>query len=257
MKAYREFIFRLSASENPLFLAYCRYIYKPEPHSIREYIDRYSRSRKEVTFIQVGANDGFLHDPLHYFIKRDNWRGVQLEPQPDVYRNYLVRLHAARPAIEAINAALDRYDGTRTFYRLAISNERWANGLSGFRREVLEKKIEEGTMMKHIRRQGVELPENRDDYIVSEEVATISPGTLLSRFEGKTPDLLAIDTEGYDYEILKIIDLDRITPEVIIYEEALFDEETARECREYVEAHGYNYRSYGRDALAVKRSMVC
>jgi FkbM family methyltransferase len=251
-KAYRKFIFMLSSSENPLFLAYYRNRYKPRTGSIEEFLDNYSREHKPVTFLQVGANDGFINDPLHPFIKRDDWIGVLLEPQPDVFNEFLVRLHRKRPGVTAINAALDKNDGSRPLYRLAISKERWAHGLSSFDRDVLVNRIGNAGMMRNIRRQGITLPENRDDCIVSEEVATISPETLLKRFEGGSPDLLAIDTEGYDYEILKMLDLNRISPEVIIYEEAVFDENTARECRSYLERHDYSCRSIKRDVLAVK-----
>ncbi len=252
LKAYREFLYGLSASENPLFMAYCRYIYKPRRGTVKEFIDNYSRRKGEVTFLQVGANDGFVYDLLHWFIKRDRWRGVMLEPQPMVCNNYLVRLHAKRPEITVINAALDRKDGSRKIYKLAFSNERWAHGLSSFSREVLENKLDDGSLVKHIRRQGVKLPENREECIVAEDVATISPETLLEKFEGGTFDLLAIDAEGYDYEILKMLDLARISPEVIIYENTLYDTDTVDECRNYLESFGYKWRTFERDALAVK-----
>jgi FkbM family methyltransferase len=251
-KIYRKFIFRLSASENRLFLAYCRYMYKPRAGSIEEFLDKYSRDHRPVTFLQVGSNDGFINDPFHMFIKRDNWSGVLLEPQPDVFNEFLVRLHKKRPGVTALNAALDKNDGSRPLYKLAISNERWAHGLSSFNRDVLVNRIGNAGMMKNMRRQGITLPENKDDCIISEQVATISPGTLLKMFEGRSPDLLAIDTEGYDYEILKMLDLDRISPEVIIYEEAVFDEKTAVECRNYLQNHGYSCRSIKRDVLAIK-----
>lgn len=251
-KAYRKFLFMLSSSENPVFLAYYRHRYKPQPGSIEEFLDNYSRRHKPVTFLQVGANDGFINDPLHPFIKRDDWTGVLLEPQPDVYKEYLVRLHRKRPGINAINAALDKNDGSRPLYKLAISKERWAHGLSSFDRDVLVQRIGNAGMMKNMRRQGITLPDNKDDCIMSEEVATISPETLLRMFEGGSPDLLAIDTEGYDYEILKMLDLNRISPEVIIYEEAVFDEKTAGECRNYLATHGYSCRPIRRDVLAIK-----
>lgn len=252
-KAYRKFIFNLSASENPLWLAWCRHIYKPRPGTIEVFLDEYSRGKSPVTFLQIGANDGFINDPLHIFIKRDNWRGVLLEPLPDVFDEYLSRLHRKRPEITAINAALDRSDGTRPFYRLSISRERWAHGLSSFDRGVLEKKLRDGSMERNMRREGVTLPDNLDECILADEVPTISPETLLKKFEGVEPDLLVIDTEGYDYEILKMLDLDRISPEVIIYEEMLFDEKTAAECRGYLGSHGYSCRSIRRDVLAVKQ----
>jgi hypothetical protein len=107
-------------------------------------------------------------------------------------------------------------------------------------------------MKKNLQRQGITLPDNKDDCIISDEVATISPATLLKKLDGADLDLLAIDTEGFDYEILKMLDLNRIAPEVIIYEESVFDEQTAKECRDYLKSHGYSCQSIKRDVLAIK-----
>ena len=71
-KKYKNFLFNLSAAENPLWLGYYRYIYKPSSGSLAEFIDRYSKEKKSITFLQIGANDGFIYDPIHKFIKRDN-----------------------------------------------------------------------------------------------------------------------------------------------------------------------------------------
>lgn len=251
-KWYNRFLFNLSASECQVYNAYHKYIYRPEQGSLAEFLDNYSRRNSQVTFLQVGANDGFKQDHLQKFIKRDNWRGVMLEPQPDVFNNFLVRLHRKRPEIITINAALDARDGTRPLYRLSISNERWATGLSSFNREVLVKKVNDGSMMKHVNREGISLPDDREDIIVAEEVPTISPESLLEKFGDEGFRLLAVDTEGYDYEILKMLDLDRISPEVIIYEEVFFDDRTKKECRAYLENHGYSVITMRKDVLATR-----
>jgi FkbM family methyltransferase len=251
-KAYNNFTFNLSASENRLYLAFYRYFYKPRKGSLSEFLDEYSRKHFPVTFLQVGANDGFIYDPLHKFIKRDNWKGVMLEPQPDVFNDYLVRLHGKRPEIIPVNAALDKNDGITTIYKYAVSIERWATGMASFNRQVLEDKIKDGTILKKALKQGVRLPENAGDWITGQEIATISPETLLKKFGDEGFKLLAIDTEGFDYEILKMLDLNRISPEVIIYEEVNLDADTARECRSYLQEHGYSCSSIEKDVLATR-----
>jgi len=252
-KRYKRLMFNLSAAENPLFLAYYRRLYKPKPGTTDEFLDSWSRERSGVNFLQIGANDGFIQDPLHKFIKRDHWQGVMLEPQPDVYNNFLVRLHRKRPEIKLLNAALDLEDGTRPLYRLSVSSERWATGLSSFIREVLVEKASNPRIQKHARRQGIVLPENPDDMIIADSVPTISPGSLLKLFEGRNIDLLAIDTEGFDFEILKMLDLGRISPDLVLYEELLMDEKTASDCRTYLEKHGYSCRTIRKDVLALKQ----
>jgi FkbM family methyltransferase len=199
----------------------------------------------------VGANDGFIQDPLHKFINRDRWEGVMLEPQPDVFHQFLVKLHRKRPEIRLINAALDREDGSRPLYRISISNERWATGLSSFIRESLVEQLSNPRIQKHARRQGISLQEDPGSLIVADQVPTISPETLLREFDEGRFDLLAIDTEGFDFEILKMLDLGRISPRVIIYEE-LLDQSTAEDCRKYLEEHGYTCRRIRKDVLALK-----
>lgn len=251
-KAYNNFTFNLSASENRLYLAFYRHLYKPRKGSLSEFLDDYSRKHSPVTFLQVGANDGFIYDPLHKFIKRDNWRGIMLEPQPDVFNDYLSRLHGKRPEIITVNAALDKNDGMTTIYKYAVSIERWATGMASFNRQVLADKIKDGTIIKKALKQGIKLPENEEDWITGQEIATISPETLLGKFGDEGFKLLAIDTEGFDYEILKMLDLNRISPEVIIYEEVNFDPDTARECRSYLGEHGYSCRAIEKDVLATR-----
>lgn len=74
----------------------------------------------------------------------------------------------------------------------------------------------------------------------------------MKKFNGKQIDLLAIDTEGFDFEILKMLPLGEMNPEVIIYEEEHFDEDTKHACRAYIEKHGYSYHRAGRDVYATK-----
>ena len=36
------------------------------------------------SFVQVGAHDGVMHDPLRKFILNNNWQGILIEPQKDM-----------------------------------------------------------------------------------------------------------------------------------------------------------------------------
>lgn len=251
-KAYGQLMFRMSAAEHPLYMGFYKKFYKPRADSLDEFLDSWSREHGPVHFLQIGANDGISHDPLHKFIKRDRWSGVMLEPQPDVYEHFLTKIHRLRPEIKTINAALDTTDGSRPLYRLSVSNERWATGLSSFIREVLEAKVNDPRVLKHARRQGVELPGDPAELIIDDRVRTISPESLLKQYGGNGFDLVAIDTEGFDFEILKMLDLDRISPEVIIYEEVHMTRGTREACRSYLEEHRYQCRTISKDVVAVR-----
>jgi FkbM family methyltransferase len=252
-KKYNRLRFDLCASENPFYLGFYKNLYRPPKGSLSEFLDTYSKLNSPITFLQIGANDGFIYDPLQKFIKRDNWRGVMLEPQPHVFHEFLVKIHAKRPEIVPVNAALSLADGKTKLYTIAFSKERWATGLSSFNKELLLKKFRDGTIAKKAVKEGILLPKSEKDWIEEIEIDAISPNTLIKKFGDNKIDLLAIDTEGFDFEILKMLDLKSMNPAVIIYEEEHFDEDTKNSCREYVESQGYSYHKAGRDVYAKKK----
>ena len=36
-------------------------------------------------FVQVGANDGVNHDPIFHHVRKYNWKGLLIEPIPDIF----------------------------------------------------------------------------------------------------------------------------------------------------------------------------
>lgn len=248
---YKEFVFKLSAGNNPLFLTYYKKYYKPKKGSVAAFADFFSRRNQPLTVIQVGANDGFTHDPIHKFIKRDKWRGVLLEPQPDVYHQYLERLHKNSPGIHTLNAALNYQDGTSTIYKVSFSTARWATGLTSFDRSVVEKAVNSAYVKDCARQEGVSIPVKIDDRIQATQIKTISPRTLLEKYQVKTIDWLQIDAEGFDFEIIKMFDIATTQPRVIVFEHFQFSDEERKKCFDYLREHAYQLKPYGRDALAI------
>jgi hypothetical protein len=68
-------------------------------------------------------------------------------------------------------------------------------------------------------------------------------------------DLLAIDTEGYDWEILRTIDLARWHPRVLIYEHYHLDDADRAGCRAHVEAAGYETMEEGFDTFCLDTAL--
>jgi FkbM family methyltransferase len=249
---YNQFRFSLCASENFFYLSFYKYLYRPAKGKLSGFLSEYSSNNKPITFLQIGANDGFIYDPLQKFIKRDNWEGVMLEPQPIVFRNFLTKIHAKRPEIIPINAALSSENGKTILYTIAFSSERWATGLSTFDKNVLIEKFKDGTIAKKAKKQGIKVPDNKEEWIKELEIETISSNSLIEMFNGKKINLLAIDTEGFDFEILKMLPLEQMLPDVIIYEEEHFDKSTKDDCKKYLEALGYVYHQVDRDVYATR-----
>lgn len=229
---------------------YYRRIYKPSKGTIEEFTDIVSRKKGNVMVVQIGANDGINNDPIHRFIKRDGWRGVLLEPQKFVFEKYLEPLYRKTPGISVLNAALDETDGYKPIYKISVSNSRWATGLTSFNRSVLEESVRSGYVARQARKEGCSMPVNPEESIVEEQVECISTNTLLNRFGIDHVDWLQIDTEGFDYEIIKMFDIARTRPEVIVYENLHLNNQEKQECREFIEKNGYRCRDFGPNTLA-------
>ncbi len=119
---YKGIIFNMSANNNLIFMFFYKVLYRPAKGSLDDFTDRFSRSTPGVTVVQIGANDGINNDPIHKFIKRDNWQGVLLEPQKYVFDRYLKPLYKKTRGITPFNAALDVRDGFKPVYKISISN---------------------------------------------------------------------------------------------------------------------------------------
>ena len=78
-------------------------------------------------------------------------------------------------------------------------------------------------------------------------------GFSFSATKPSAPFVVMLCAPGWlDRLTLKMLDLSRISPEVVIYEEMVFDEATKKECRTYLENHGYSCQSLERDVIAVR-----
>lgn len=248
---YRRVLFALSANNNFLFIAFYKYLYKPSKGSLSHFLDIYSRQNKPLFIVQIGANDGISHDPVHKYIKRDNCEGVLLEPQKDVFDRFLTHLYHKNKGIRLVNAALGYADGVSTLYKISFSNARWATGLATFNRSVLEKAFHSGHVAKQAQKENIKVPASINEGIAEEKIEVISSKTLIQRYGIKKIDLLQVDTEGFDFEIIKMFDMNIIKPRAIIYENSHLPDALKEECRQYLINNGYAVKNYGGNTLAV------
>jgi len=249
-KAYEKWIADLSAANNPLLLFYYRNLYKPRKDSLADYIDQYSKSQPKVKVLQIGANDGITHDPIHKFIKRNKWSGVLLEPLPDVFKNKLQKIYHLDKNIELVNKALGKEDGRATIYKVGFSDARWATGLTSFNKEVIIKAFNNGYVFKQALKEGLEVPADWNKRIVALEIDVVSVSTLLDQYRLEDINVLQIDTEGYDYEVLKMFNLKEIRPDLVIYENDHLSDHDKEESYRLLRNADYQIHHYGGNTLA-------
>lgn len=189
-------------------------------------------------FIQVGSNDGVVHDPLYRYVLRNRWKGILIEPVK-YYFDLLKKNYANSSQLIFENIAISECDGYREFFRIREGLDflpRWTKGLGSFNRDVL---------MKHRW-----LIPNIQQYIVREQVECLSFASLLARHAVGKIDLIMIDTEGYDFEIIKQIDFNRFQPRVIIYEHKHISRRERRNCEKCLQGWHYKLHRHFSNTMA-------
>ena len=190
-------------------------------------------SPSDFLFLQIGANDGLTDDPIRHYVLKYGFRGVLVEPQPVAFEA-LKRNYAGRSRLVFENAAIARSDGKVTLYRFRAGTvPRWADCLSSFSREVLVANFD------RVRGEVEEI-----------EVPAISFPTLLAKHRLSTVDLLQIDTEGFDFEVIKMIDFAVFRPRIINFEAGLLLWRVRQDAYEYLRQRGYKVTENEFDAVA-------
>lgn len=248
---YKGIVFNLSASNSFIFTLFYKVLYKPKKGSLNDFTNRFSKLAGTVTVVQIGANDGINNDPIHKFIKRDHWHGVLLEPQKYVFEKYLKPLYSKTKGIIVMNAALDVTDGFKPIYKVAVSNSRWATGLTSFNRKILEEAVKSGSIERQAKKEGSPLPGSKDEYIAEESVECISTETLLRRAGIGKVDWLQIDTEGFDFEIIKMFNIGVTRPTVIVYENIHLSSSDRQNCINHLKTNGYVCSDFESNTLAM------
>jgi FkbM family methyltransferase len=212
-------------------------------------LDHYLASRSDPRpffFLQVGANDGVVDDQLHEHIRKGNWRGILVEPQTHPFRR-LVQNYAGVEGLTFVNAAISEQSGTRELFVIQDEAGGTLESLSGtasFRQESLETPHRKaGPAGSSIGSVGVMCKTFADVLVDVDHL-----------------DLLQIDVEGYDLELLKLFDFDRIRPAIVRFEHRhlsatelddavlLLARHGYRVVREEYDTTGYSGLSRGREA---------
>lgn len=209
------------------------------PKLLRWFADTYP----DAFFVEIGANDGVQHDPLHPFIVSRRWSGILVEPVPFVFER-LKRNYAGIDRVILENAAIADHDGTLPFFHLEPAPEHeldrlpsWYDGIGSFSREAV---------LSH----EAEIPDIARR-IVCTEVPGLTFDSLLRRHAVARVDLVMVDTEGYDWEVVRHIDLAAAAPKLLIYEHFHLSPEDRAACRRHVASFGYDIKEEGFDTYCL------
>lgn len=221
-------------------------------HILTYYANEKKNKSRDTFCFQVGANDGKNNDPVHVFFRDYGWQGLLVEPQTDVFENELKKTYANNLNVKLENVALAESDGELPFYRVAISKARWATGLSSFDLKSLQSHLQSGYIIRKAQDEGVEIPTDEALIIEKVMVPTATVDSLLKRHQVKNFDVLCVDTEGFDYQILKLIDFSRYTPDLILFESKNLSDQDYVDAKNLLLKAGYQLFWEKGDTLAIR-----
>lgn len=144
------------------------------------------------TYIDVGANHPFKWNNT-YLLYCVGWQGLTIEP----IKSHTTRHRRSRPRDVCLTAAAGRQPGTGRFHELNPS------GFSTFDEQAAESLCDS--------KQAV-LVETYDV-----EVVTVTDAWT-EHFGTRTVDFIAIDTEGFELEVLDGIDFEALQPKLVLVE---------------------------------------
>jgi len=208
------------------------------------FLYRYLLVHKKMLFVQIGANDGIMNDPIYQFniANKDVVSGFVLEPLPDIFEK-LVKNYKSCQNIKPINLAIHSTQSEAILHRIkperAAELPTFAHGIASFSGDHWKKT----TIVPN------------PDFMEQVKVKCISFSEF-AKVNGikKNLDLLIVDTEGYDYEILLSIDFSIIKPRIIHFEHgvrnALMSSEQFMSISDHLNAHGYQIIAESYDATA-------
>lgn len=225
-----------------------RLLSRRERHVLAPLLEAIGHVRAPVFFIQVGSNDGEQQDPLRDSIREFGWSGIMVEPVPYVFER-LQRNYERVSGIALENIAVSTTDGEATFHHLAhVAAEdastvpRWYDALGSFSLDIV--------------RSHHDFIPDIDSRIVSTTVPTLTFESLCARHGVKHLDVLHIDTEGHDFEVLKLVPFERLRPIVVIYEHHHLSSADQAACQELLAHWGYDLVEYGLDTWAFNHAEV-
>ncbi len=220
----------------PYVYLYYKFYHKSVFPSMDHIVNLYGKVKSDVFFMQIGANEGSTEGPLYRQIRLKKWRGLLVEPLKDEFET-LKNNYKDSPQLIFENVAISEKEELRPFYyvRKDVGGVPfWVTKLSSFDRKITEE------VKDHF----------PDAEVASFDVKCTTVDALIKKNKINQVDLLFIDTEGFDYEILKTIDLKAMKPEVIIYELRHLSAEDHAESIQLMKTLGYYVYKAEHDTVA-------
>jgi len=199
------------------------------------------KENKKFVFIQVGANDGISFDDLNELITRRDAEGIVIEPVKE-YFDQLSKNYSKNVNIIKVNKAV--HPSKKKVIIFKVSNKsmgkypNWVKGIASLNQ-------------KHHCKSKIDVED-----IVSEEVDSDKLMNIIVDFKNKAIDYFQTDTEGFDLEVIKMIDFKCIKPKIIKYESIHLSKSDKKTATKILNKEDYHTFEIGADTVAINLKKI-
>ena len=195
----------------------------------------FNHLNKVRSFVQVGAHDGVMHDPLVPFLSRNKWNGIIIEPQK-----------------KFLNKFKSRYKNRTnlSYYNVAVHPTLKKVELFKFKKPKNYSQTGWATVLPN------QLKTQSPEELSVKIVKALPLMKIINDSNYNSIDLLQIDTEGFDYEVLKMFDFNTYRPVIIQYEHFHLSMEEQINSNRLLAKNGYCILKKKNDTIGIKKSNV-
>lgn len=196
---------------------------------------------KKCKLIVIGANDGVSFDNLFQKLNPDKTIGLVIEPSPYYFELLKKNLDAFKK-LTFLNYALFKESKMVSLYQLnkkgLVKLPDWGRGIGSFAKE-------------HLMKFGIEENDLEELNVIGKSFTEI-----INDFpEFMNIDYLQIDTEGYDAEIIKMIDFHKFQTKLIKFESINLKNDELTELKLIFKNAGYQFFKGKEDSYALHQSV--
>lgn len=199
-------------------------------------LNTFNHFNKINFFIQVGAHDGVMHDPLYPFLSKNECSGILIEPQEEILKIFRNR-YKNRSNLFYYNLAVHPNQHKVKLYTIKnpsnYSQTGWATILSDRLSNIKSEKE-----------------------LAIKEVKAMPLMDIIKKSKFKTIDLLQIDTEGFDYEVLKMFDFKIFSPILVQFEYVHLSKNDYKNSIDLLSNNGYKTIKKKNDIIALKKNKI-
>jgi FkbM family methyltransferase len=198
-------------------------------------------NKNSFSLILIGANDGISFDYLFEKLDPLKTKGLVIEPSPKYFQSLNKNLSEFR-GLSFLNYALYKESSSVSLFQLNENGlaklPEWGRGIGSFSKDHLLKFSIEEDDLEELKVEGIPFMDIIENHPEFQQV-----------------DYLQIDTEGYDAEIIKMIDFKKFEAKMIKFESINLKEEEFKKVEEIFLRNNYRFFKGKEDSFALHKTV--